>query len=320
MNTVKRLVFLMLSTALLMTGLQTSPAFAINTASIVASTPSSDCLDYKIIGICEWLHCNHHGCHVRTSVRVKHFVPDLVVSSYETAGDNPWTEASLIQSVAAPVNNALGGGQTNEMQTNQHINTQFKNVDAIGHPGAKVFDGFASSFGMACHSGATAFEPYFVSTLDVAMWRSGIPEMGYPEALTPGKREMGEAGDLWGNIYPRSGFVSQTNDYKTAAVTAQRAADIITRGNQTHVYRALLPKTVKKKGWWATSSPVTEGDAKHHKWQRLSPHTSHSCSIFPDGGADQLDSGGDYVWALWRPYACCEKRGEKLLVYTGGNP
>ncbi|MGJ8518377.1 TIGR03756 family integrating conjugative element protein [Carnimonas bestiolae] len=318
----KYLTTLLLTAATAAITSYSSPSLAINTATIAASSLSSGCLDYKIIGICEWLDCKgHRGCRVKTSVRVKHFVPDLVVSSYQTAGNNPWSEASMISSIAAPVNNAIGGGASNEMQNDQHINTQFKNVDAVGHPGSEAFNRFAGALGMACHSGATAFEPYFVSTLDVAMWRSGIPEMGYPEALTPGKREMGSTGDMWGAIYPRSGFVSQTHDYKTAAVTAQRAADIVTRGNQTHVYKALQPSRSKNEGWWPPSKPVQEGDSSTHKWQRLSPHQSSSCSIFPDGGQNQeLDSGGDYVWALWRPYACCEKRGQKLLMYTGGNP
>jgi hypothetical protein len=44
---------------------------------------------------------------------------------------------------------------------------------------------------------------------------------------------------MWGNVYPRSGFVSQTDDDKASAVVAQRVADIITRAGQPHVYQVL---------------------------------------------------------------------------------
>ncbi len=83
--------------------------------------------------------------------------------------------------------------------------------------------------------------PYFLSTLDSIAWRTGVPESLYPEALIPGRREIGSqaSGNMWGNVYPRSGFVSQTDDDKASAVVAQRVADIITRTGQPHVYQVL---------------------------------------------------------------------------------
>ncbi|EPH6592434.1 TraU family protein, partial [Escherichia coli] len=69
-------------------------------------------------------------------------------------------------------------------------------------------------------------------------------------ALIPGKREIGsqEEENMWGNVYPRSGFVTQTDDDKAAAVVAQRVADIITRTGEPHVYQAV--KAGKKDGYW----------------------------------------------------------------------
>ena len=32
------------------------------------------------------------GCSVRTSVKVRHCIPDAVVSSYSNTGENPWIE------------------------------------------------------------------------------------------------------------------------------------------------------------------------------------------------------------------------------------
>ena len=42
--------------ASLMLGAATS-AFALNTATIVSSALSPDCLEYRVVGICYWLYC-----------------------------------------------------------------------------------------------------------------------------------------------------------------------------------------------------------------------------------------------------------------------
>jgi integrating conjugative element protein (TIGR03756 family) len=128
-------------------------------------------------------------------------------------------------------------------------------------------------------------------------------------------RELGQPGDLWGNIYPRSGFLTQVHDYKTAATTAQRSADIVTRTGQPHVYTPLV--AASRDGYWPPG-PVQEGDASTHRWQRLTPNMSNSCRVWPDRGiadtySDRLDAGGDYAWSLWRPYRCCQRRGQTLL-------
>ncbi|WP_224419854.1 MULTISPECIES: TIGR03756 family integrating conjugative element protein [unclassified Modicisalibacter] len=307
-------------------GLLSAPkARAISTAEIAASATSTECLDYQVIGICAWLYCTPFGCTVRTSIRVKHYIPELVVSAYENTGENPWTEAADM--MALSTTNVIdgiagGGGSSNEAMSNQHINTRFKNADAIGHP-SEVFYKFLSSFGFSCDSEAVPFRPYLLSTFDSLAWRSGIPESAYPEALTPGVRELGDSLDvhegMWSPIYPRSGFVSQTHDYKVAATVAQRVADIVTRTGQPHVYWPLSPSGGANSGRWPPD-PVMEGDPETHKWQRLEPDPVDSCAVFPDGGEkNELQAPGDYVWALWRPYSCCKKRGQELLWFTGGN-
>ncbi|HEV2380377.1 MAG TPA: hypothetical protein VG206_11350, partial [Terriglobia bacterium] len=37
------------------------PALAIDTATIVSSTLSPDCLAYQVVGICYWLYCTTFG-------------------------------------------------------------------------------------------------------------------------------------------------------------------------------------------------------------------------------------------------------------------
>lgn len=288
------------------------PAQAINTGEIMASAASTDCLDYEIKGVCVWLTCTPFGCYTKTSVKVGHYMPDLVVSAYQNTGDNPW---SVVSPLAPPNATARGGGnQTAGLGGRAHRSLRFKNADAIGHPAAAGFD-LLSSVGYSCASGATPMQPYFLSVFDTLAWRHGVPESAYPEALIPGRREVGSIGNTWGNVYPRSGFINQPNDYQAAAVIAQRVADIVTRTGQPHVYTPLNPHP--RAGYWPPD-PIVEGDASTGQWQRLQPNTSQSCAVFPDRGitagfAGDTANDGDYVWALWRPYQCCKRRGETLI-------
>lgn len=168
--------------------------------------------------------------------------------------------------------------------------------------------------GYSCRSAATPFAPYFVSALDALVWRSGLPESLYPEALIPGQRELGRQSNanIWGNIYPRSGFVIQQDSYKSAAVVAQRVADIITRHGQLHVYHPLVGQP--SPGYWPPD-PVRENTgSQNHKWQRLEPQLSTTCAIFPEANGPIAQSG-NYAWALWQPYSCCKRRGQTFLLH-----
>ncbi|MFN3237617.1 MAG: TraU family protein [Pseudomonadales bacterium] len=43
----------------------------------------------------------------------------------------------------------------------------------------------------------------------------------------------------WGPVWPRTGFINQKDDAKTAAVVAQRAGNLVTQTCQPHIYNAL---------------------------------------------------------------------------------
>ncbi|ALI05276.1 MULTISPECIES: TIGR03756 family integrating conjugative element protein [Pseudomonas] len=287
--------------------LASGPSVALDTGSIAASVLTPDCLEYKVVGICFWLHCTPFGCTVKTSTKVRHFIPELVVSSYATTGANPWTEMATLSS---PTSGAEGGGNLITPNTQRDNLPRFKNVDGIGHPGGWAATQLASQSGYACASGATAFMPYYLSTLDSLAWRHGIPESLYPESLVPGIREIGRqlAGNMWGNVYPRQGFLVQPDDFKAAAVMAQRAGDFITRAWQPHVYVPLTP--APRDGYWPPG-PIVENDASTHKWQLLSPLVQPTCAIFPSDSVQSADGG--YAWSLWRPYSCCKREGQTLL-------
>ena len=264
--------------------------FALDTATIVSSALSPDCLEYRVVGICYWLYCTPFGCSVRTSVKVRHYVPDAVVSSYSNTGENPWLEVRAM-SMPNPTAKAGGDGTTNH--DNENNLAKFKNADVIGHPAGMVFSQFASASGYTCEGAGTAFMPYLLSTLDTIAWRynpAGAPASFADTAATVTRIQAGF--DKW------------------TAVCAQRAGDIVTRRGQIHVYQPLLANA--RDGYWPAGA-LMETDASTGKWQELTPTLSNSCVVFPHSRTRVQAQQGDYAWALWRPYSCCRRRGQVFL-------
>ncbi|CBJ80625.1 putative exported protein [Xenorhabdus bovienii str. Jollieti] len=296
---------------------------AINTAQIVAGSLSPACIQWQVSGICYWLFCSWHGCTVKTSVKVTHFLPQAVVSTYHAPGGNPWSEMAHISPLSGGLENAVtgalsglttgGGNHTVQVAGKRSPRLRFKYADAIGHPATTLIGGQIP--GYSCRSAATPLMPYFLSTLDTVAWRSGLPESLYPEALVPGLRELGSqpVGNMWGNLYPRSGFVTQADEDKAAAVVAQRVADIITRTGQPHVYQPLAGQ--RRDGYWPPEPMQENTGTKNHQWQRLSPQLSQSCAVFPDG-RHTAAADSNQAYALWQPYSCCQRRGQRFLGST----
>ncbi|OCG64114.1 integrating conjugative element protein [Gilliamella sp. wkB18] len=293
------------------------PSFAdtstsINTLQITQSVLSPSCIEYKTVGTCFWLFCTYGGCKVRTSVKVKHYIPDVVVSTYAEPFKNPWKEINSITSLASGLvgSNVQGGGDTNNRQANNRTKVRFKDVQAIGHPGGALFSQMLSGMGYYCNNGVTPMFPYFVSELDFIAWRLALIESSYPEALVPGMREVGnqDGANMWGNIYPRAGAVTQNDDYKAGAVAVQRGADVLTNSNSFHISQNYTKS--KSDGFWPPD-PVKE-NSSNHKWQQLAPNLKMYCGIFPILN-DTPSVDGAYAFALWRPYKCCKRRGQKFL-------
>ncbi|WP_110972528.1 TIGR03756 family integrating conjugative element protein [Pseudomonas huaxiensis] len=287
-------------------------ASALDLGTVVASASSPQCLQYRVVGVCYWLLCTKFGCKVRKSPKVSHYVPDAVVSSYASTGENPWQPARHYSPVS---NDARSGGGGTTSHSYENVLSKFKNADVIGHPAGAMFSQFANRSGYVCAGAGTPLTPFYLSTLDSIAWRFNIPEAVFPEALTPGLREIGSRSsqNLWGAIYPRGGFLHQVDDYKAAAVVAQRAGDIVTRRGQAHVYQPLLAKP--KDGYWP-AGPLQESDANSGTWQELTPTLSKTCTTFPHTDPQVQAQRGDYAWTLWRPYSCCERKGQTYLGCT----
>jgi integrating conjugative element protein (TIGR03756 family) len=338
-------------------------AGAITTPQIVAQTTTGalTCMRWMPVGLCFWLRCSWSGCAVRTSLKVGHYNPDLVVSAYNELGGNPWAEIratlGLAQKAAAtgllgaliPVPIESAGNRTEgSPEPRDHKNLVFRETDAIGHP-LGTLAGVAADVGLLCQSQTTSFFPYFQSGLDALAWRQEVPEIFYPASWIPGLREIGTWPlQTWGSVHPRTGWTTQAEEPKAAAISAQRAGDIVTRAAQPHVYVPLSGASYLDNDvidiidnwvddglgglvnqWFPTFSgqkvwppgPLFEKDHRTGTWQMLVPKAESSCEVFGTNdlgtltgwGGGRVDSSGDYVWNLWRPYTCCRRRGQVFL-------
>lgn len=332
-GTLMRPVFLIAVCLLALSSPEVTRAETLTTPVIVARTTTAalSCMRWTPIGMCFWLRCGISGCRVRSSLKVGHYNPDLVVASYHTLGGNPWLEVrstlGAAQRVAAtgilgrlmhvPIGSGVNRTEGDPAQRD-HRNLLFREADAIGHP-VSTFS--KVSFDLICNSQATPLVPYFQSGIDALAWRAALPESLYPESLIPGRREVGTwPVQTWGSVHPRNGWLTQSEEPKAAAVIAERAGDIVTRKGQPHLYLALSgPKGSRQRVWPA--GPLLENDARTGSWQMLTPKADTGCAAFgqkdlarPTSWSNgRVDVHGDYAWNLWRPYKCCRSRGQVFL-------
>ena len=306
----------------------------ITTPQIIAQTTTAalSCMRWMPIGMCFWLRCSWRGCRVRTSIKVGHYNPDLVVSTYNQLGGNPWAEIratlGLAQKTAAtgllgallPVPVDSAGNRTEGTSETDHKNLVYRETDAVGHPLSSL-SGLVAGVGLLCPSQTTSFFPYFQSGLDALSWRQEVPEIFYPASFIPGLRELGTWPlQTWGGVYPRTGWTTQAEEPKAAAINAQRAGDIVTRAAQPHVYVPVTGSGRSGQRVWPPG-PLVEKDRRTGTWQMLVPKPESSCNVFGTNdlasltgwGGGRVDSAGDYVWNLWRPYKCCRRRGQWFL-------
>lgn len=102
----------------------------------IAALPS--CLSYQVKGVCFFLRCSWRGCYIRTSIRVSHYVPDAIVSTYHDPLMHPWVEVGKpLAAAMSGVGSAMMGlpvdSSSSTARETQEIAT-FKSVDAIGNP------------------------------------------------------------------------------------------------------------------------------------------------------------------------------------------
>ncbi|WP_045391721.1 TIGR03756 family integrating conjugative element protein [Vibrio rotiferianus] len=316
-----------------------SNAKTIDTASIIESSLNFSCIDWKVTGICIWLQCSLTGCTVNTSVKVKHYNPDAIVQVFNNADEAPWKEVDFI---VETLGLEQKGGNTSSTRSNTKIgkNTSAKlfnkESSVIGSPGLIAVNKFLSKMEYFCPSPVQPYQPYFSSGLDKFSWKFPYADYLKPAAFIPGMNEVGEREDgesktfltkgRFGSVYPRIGAVYQNEDYRAAAVIAQRTADIVTDTSAMHVYKFLGMPSGGQGKWYPKK--IEEWGSKQGKWQMLSPYEDSKCHIFGESMTRKESQGqyipkspyfhrtsktGAYSWALWRPYECCPRKGQKLI-------
>ncbi len=301
-------------------------AESISTAQILQRTltAASTCMNWRWIGNCFWSECDLLGCDVQPSPKVRHFLPDLLVTVHRTPTDQPWIEmrrtlsvpqSAVLRSFAGAMssNRFVGSGGDVSVSTDHagNADVRFYEASVFGHPLAELpFD----TDRLFCQSVSRPGKPYYQSALDTAAWRMAPLESVLPDALLPGRREIGaSAMQSWGAVYPRSGFVTQQNPAKAAAVIAQRSCDIVIGPRRLHLRLALEAPAP----YTTVPNRLDERDATTGMWQMISPKIDTRCELFgsddPSWHLGRIDGSRAFVWNLWRPYECCEPRGELYL-------
>lgn len=322
-----RILFLIC--ALILAPINNAFAAGITTTEVITRTfaAAASCSNWKVSGVCFWLKCPcGYSCCVKTSVRISHYRPDVVVSTYHEASLHPWADyGALVADASTSIATSLLGQLIDSAGTRtrgdrRDRNKMFRDGDAIGFP---LSSGF---MGLACPSATTPFYPYFSSGVDAFVWRGMLPiEILYPQSWIPGMREVGTwPANTWGNLYPRDGNLTQQHMVKNAAVLSQRIGDIATRSGEPHIYTQIPTggvKDIDSYRVWLPSSPLKEMDPKTGLWQMISPNADVSCTVFGTNDTLSLTSWGDgktdtnegYAFNLWREYSCCKKNGTAFL-------
>ncbi|WP_303287770.1 TIGR03756 family integrating conjugative element protein [Marinobacter sp. SS8-8] len=312
----------------------------INTIDITQQTMAAamSCMDWELRGACVWMSCVVPPiCTFTTSTKVKNFVPDLVVQSYDRANGEPWTESQDINQVSQGTSDSswvttmiswvenynvteVRGGQSNEAVKNDHVNLDFKLVDAYGNPALIAYNAMATGlFGMVCSGRSFPFFPYYISNLDSIAWRWNLPELFYPQSWAVGvpAYNLGTMTNNYGSIFPRMGFLTQADGLKSAVLTSFRAMHFITRTFEPHLYFSIGQPS--EDGYWP-AGPLDQNDKDTGVFQMLYPDNESSCAQFPMSampGPSKRSSDGSYVWNFWKAYKCCQRVGQTLVWHSG---
>lgn len=292
------------------------------------------CGMWHVSGICFFLVCDGPECHIETSERYSHMRPDLVVSTYHDLDNHPWTQVGAMHArfamrQAKAIYGSLIEDSAGTRSRKQRVvkNVRYRDGDAIGHPSTD--QNFGGDSEQMCPGVAESNKVYFSSFTDVLAWRNYLPaDMLYLPSWVPGLREIGVTTfNTWGNVFPRTGWVTQQHVVKAAAVLSQRIADVVTNNQQPHQYNYLPSGEIRQMQGKTVflPQPALEASLLGGQWQFSAPRQgamATSCHVF--GMQDTLGSAayGDglttktesYAYTLWRPYACCKTKG--AFIYS----
>lgn len=117
-----------------------------STAEIVSNTLSAapSCANYMVTGVCFWLRCTPFppSCQVITNLRVSHFSPEVVVSTWHEGAIHPWADygKTVALALTGPASGmaglAIDSAGTNFSADRTNKNEIYRDADAIGNPTA----------------------------------------------------------------------------------------------------------------------------------------------------------------------------------------
>ncbi len=265
----------------------------------LATGLSAQCMRLQVIGVCIWIICAPK-CKITYKIRIGHFNPEALVEVSNPQG---------IERAEDP--------KRMDTHNRNHNNLVYQDAFSLGHPlTGQIY----------CPSHADALTPYFLSTVDVPFWRWGIVDMFTAAAAVPGVREIGNwPTNTWGPLFPRVGWTIQHSAPKSSAIISQRVGDIITRDGQSHIYNGIPTTRVfleDNKFTFAPAKGLTENTDWYGWWQPLYPNNEKSCLVFGEDdrattsgwGGGKVSKSGEYAYALWRPYTCCERADGVLII------
>ena len=201
-----------------------------NTMQIMQATISAlpSCLSYKVTGVCFFLRCSP-WCTIKTSIKVSHAVPDVIISTYPAPDRHPWTDVGrpLALALKAPGDTMLGALSDAQADTARETSevVTFKSVDAIGNPIGAIM---SNSYGFEFPDLQELMRFVPVELPRIAQQWAAVPvnaanstlEGARTTALNPGSL-LGEIANLPGQI---GGSLSNVRD--TAAGLSSLGSDV----------------------------------------------------------------------------------------------
>jgi integrating conjugative element protein (TIGR03756 family) len=230
------------------------------------------------------------------------------------------TQIRNVNSAVGPVREVLNGSVDASQIGVAAGNMVGVDVSALRQLGQSIVSLGSLGGGSAsvlCPGAASAFTLHYQSDLDGLFWRGIVPlELLYPMSWLPGSADVSQGNaaiSTWGGRYPRTGELVQSNPVKASAVYAERAASIVRKPAQPHIYRRLQAG--------ALSGYVVFESQGAPDWQMVYPRSSPDCMQFGQNDALAMSSFGDgnttgeagYIWNLWQRYDCCSRAGAMYL-------
>lgn len=331
LNNIARLLLIILMLGVIANAdATTAPPDTINTLEIAGDTAGHvfDYSHFKVIGTCVWIDHNAFGMpYPAFTLELDEYLPDLIVTSFNEEGDDPWTAARLTldkgsyktgnKMAQSTTGYSLGNGKTIESNDGaQKANSLItKYVDVVGNPYALKYFPF-----LTLRLDTTGMLPYYSSALDIP-GRLGIAEaLRVVDDANVFSHIIGQGfTDKWGYEFPRSMTSNTTNDYEASVMAALRAADIVTNNNTLHVVKSTSDSCGTN---CSVANVIEETQDKNEIWQEVYPVDRHitpgksSLSILPGhylGEADEKAGNGNYVFVVWRHYRGCIQHSGKFI-------